>query len=159
MERLQPGLQNIRRRLQAEGLGAAIFAETPLAAALAAWAQEIGLRPILVGLRDDSLGGAEAFRREVERLEARLPDDMALLENPPLAKVQLELQRLIREGRLRVLLGSAHEVSAAGQAPGVAVLEVGFPRTSFHPREAAPTYGYTGAQGLCRRVLDQLGHG
>jgi nitrogenase molybdenum-iron protein alpha/beta subunit len=156
MEQIRPGLLQIRRRFRNDGRRAAIFAETPLAAALAVLTEELGIPPVLVGLRDDSFGGAAAFRRDAAHVGVELPGDLRVLANPPLYLARSELRRLAEDGCLRVVLGSAQELALLERPAGVATVELGFPRVSFHPREPSPTWGFAGAQFLCRRILEQL---
>lgn len=151
---VRPAMEAVRRRQSRRPGRSAVFAETPLAAALAVFLAELGLPPILVGLRDSSLGGAPAFWKEIAASGRELPSDLDVLENPSLEAVQRRIGRLAGKGRLGALLGSTYETAAAGPDPGFPCLEVGFPRATYHPKTSAPIYGFAGARNLCRRLLE-----
>ncbi|HBL18472.1 MAG TPA: hypothetical protein DD417_17380 [Elusimicrobia bacterium] len=171
LKRAQAGVRgrtsDALRRLRAAsrrlpGKRSAVFAATPLAAGLAAFLDECGLPPLLVGLNDSSLGGKRAFREAYRRTGRTLPAGLRLLEDPPLRGLQAALAAACRGGEIGVLLGSATELrclSGAGLPAGrtPAAVELGYPSLDYHPRGAAPYLGVSGTLHLCRRILAAAG--
>lgn len=153
------------------GIRVAVFADTPLAAGLCSLVAELGLKPVLVGLRDRSLGGLESFRAVLQQDAIQLPDDVEVMENPSPARIRDKLFGLMLERRLQFVLGSSVElnlfstwtadevlriISSPGhQASGPAMLglEIGFPSSGYHLTHAAPFMGFGGAVALAQRIL------
>ncbi len=145
-------------------LRVAVFAEPPLAGGLCNLLMELGLSPVLVGLRGESLGGAEAFRAILEREGRRLPEEAEVLERPSLAHGRDACLELWREGRLDGVLGSATELAplrtladeARPRTPGKPppfALEIGFPCREYHALRPMPLMGYAGAATLAQRLV------
>ncbi|MDD5628003.1 MAG: nitrogenase component 1 [Elusimicrobia bacterium] len=153
--RAEPALRALRRKLQ--GRRSAIFADTPLAAGLAAFAAEARLAPALVGLRDESLGGREGFLRLLRESGAEPPRDLQVLCNPSLAEAGKRIAELARDGSLGLLCGSRCETAELSRASArIPVVETGFPCAGWHAAAPSPSLGFAGAAGLCERVLGQL---
>jgi hypothetical protein len=121
-----------------------------------------------VGLRDRSFGGENALRATLASLGAPLREDAEVLADPSLWLVKSRVGALVLEGNLRVVVGSAAEVTAlrggrdgyrhlfADGGPGLSTLITGFPSTGFHAIHPLPTFGYGGAVALGQRLLDAL---
>jgi len=146
----------------------AVFAETPLAAGLTDLVSGLGLDPVLVGLRDRSLGGAAAFRRGLAQADLELRPDAVLLEDPSLWSARAHLRDGLRERQVVAVLGSAAELGGlthgslaeqTAHGPRIhrfAPLILGFPSSGHHAVQSQPTYGYGGAVTIAQRLLDAL---
>jgi len=88
----------------------AVFADTPSAVGLTAFLEEVGLSVRLVGLRDRSLGGVEAFTQGLEGLGATLRPDAEVWADPSLLRIRAALGPLVHQGELTAVLGSAAEL-------------------------------------------------
>jgi nitrogenase molybdenum-iron protein alpha/beta subunit len=147
----------------------AVLAEAPLAAGYCSMLIELGLSPVLVGLRSSRLGG----RAELERILAAdglfLPADAVVLEGPSLAALRATLLDQLRARRIDGVLGSATELNLLGQldpaelalptsggqpARGPFVLEIGFPCWHYHAVQQMPFMGYGGMVTLAQRLID-----
>ena len=153
------------------GLKAAVFADTPMAAGLCSLLSELGLKPVLVGLRDRSLGGKQAFLQTLRQDGVELPDRSEILEDPALRDVHERLVESIVEGGVQCVFGSSVELNlfsawtpdqvmrlvdrpeASAGGPGLFALEIGFPSTGYHLTHADPFMGFGGAVALAQRIL------
>lgn len=153
------------------GLRAAVFADTPLAAGLCSLLDDMGVKPVLVGLRDSSLGGRGAFLQVLGRDGVQLPEEAEILENPALKTVKERLVDWAIERRLQCVFGSSVELNlfsawapeeimrfmdrpgGAAGGPGLFALEIGFPSTGYHVTHAEPFMGFGGAVALAQRIL------
>jgi nitrogenase molybdenum-iron protein alpha/beta subunit len=154
--RLQPSLGVFRAFVRENFKDArlAVFADTPLAAGLAALARELGLEPALVGLRDASLGGRRAFAA------AGSCPGSEVLESPSLQAVRDGVGRAVRRSPLLAVIGSTSELRELSLDPELrarsgALLELGFPSVSYHALAPAPYYGIAGVLSLCHRLMNQ----
>ncbi|MFA6319084.1 MAG: nitrogenase component 1 [Elusimicrobiota bacterium] len=146
-----------KTRRSLKGRRSAVFADTPLAAGLAGFAAEVGLPPVLVGLRDESLGGKEAFLRLLRQSGTEPPKDLEVLCNPPLADARRSIAALCRDGSLGLLFGSNYEAAEPGRAGlRIPVVETGFPCVGWHASEPSPSLGFAGAECLAERILAGL---
>lgn len=150
--------------------GVAIVAEPPLAAGLCSLLMELGLQPVYVGLRGESLGGARVFAETLERDGFVLPDGVPVVENPSLYGIRASMLALLREGVLDGVFGSANELNMLTSVPpkeylrehvigraepqGPFFVEVGFPCRDYHTMLAAPYLGYGGVVVVGQRILD-----
>jgi nitrogenase molybdenum-iron protein alpha/beta subunit len=139
----------------------AIFADTPLAIGLVSLSLEMGLKPCLVGLRDWSLGGREAFEQGLAELGFEMPADMEIIERPSLYWISTECMARITRGELHVVIGSTIELRVlkecyAESAPRFRAvpIETGFPSAHSHVVTPRPTLGFAGAVAWAQRVLD-----
>jgi nitrogenase molybdenum-iron protein alpha/beta subunit len=140
------------------GRRVAILADTPFAVGLTAAAVELHLRPALVGLLDQSLGGAAAFFRGLERLEVSLPAGCTVLPAPTASEVDAAATS-IREAHG----GAGVEVVVSPDlwlppslTEGAARLEMGLPANRKHGLYAMPAMGFNGLVALAQRVLDAV---
>jgi nitrogenase molybdenum-iron protein alpha/beta subunit len=139
----------------------AVFADTPLAAGLTAALCELGLPPVLVGLRDTSLGGRRAFVAAARRAGAELRPDLVVLEAPSLTAAREGVIRARERFQLAAVIGSAaelRELALAGVGAGgaCALLELGFPSVSFHALYPAPVFGFGGVLHLSHRLMNGI---
>lgn len=166
IERTAEPLKKMVSRWRTEQV--AVFGEAPMAAGLCAMLLELGMRPTLVGLRGPSLGGEAAFRGVLERNGQALPDDVEILEQPSLARIEERLTTMLREGRLNGVVGSATELAvlrgrrpedvmpgrwAEGQS-GPFLLELGYPCQSYHALQQMPFMGISGVATLAQRLVE-----
>jgi len=159
LEFAQPQIHMFRHYVQ-HRLGAArlaIFADTPLAAGLASLGIEMGLRPVLVGLTDESLGGRTAFAEAVGRAGLELPSDLEVVERPSLQSLREKVAQANADGQLAAVMGSSSELSFLSRQQGhadVPLLEIGFPSVSYHVLYPTPFYGIGGALALCQTIMN-----
>lgn len=145
----------------------AVFAEPPLAAGICAMLLELGMQPVLVGLRGKGLGGASYLRGVLERDELALPEGAEVLEDPSLARIQSAVRRLLERGELDGVIGSATELNpirtmdatqprARTESPvdEPFVLEFGFPCLNYHALQQMPFMGYGGVVCFAQRMVD-----
>jgi len=156
----------VRTRLV--GGRSAVFAETPLAAGLSDLLSGLNLPPVLVGLRDRSLGGGAAFRKGLAQAGLDLRPDALVLEDPSLWTARAHLRDGIRKRQILAVLGSAAELGGltegrladqhdgGSQAHRFAPLILGFPSSGHHALQSQPTYGFGGAVTVAQRLLDAL---
>lgn len=131
----------------------ALFADVPLAAALAAFLCDLEMDAEIVGLLDRTLGGPEAFTSAFERLcpaAASLPH---ILTDPSRDAVIKTTAGLVPLPDL--VLGTSVELLDLAHM-GVPSLEVGFPSFARHGLYPIPTLGFDGACALGQRILDAL---
>jgi len=141
----------------------AIFADTPLAVGLVTLMLEMGLKPRLVGLRDWSLGGREAFEEAMERLGVELPPDMEIIERPSLYWLSTECMERIKNDDFHVVIGSTMELRVIQEcfkemAPNfrATLIETGFPSAQSHVVTPRPSMGFSGAIAWAQRILDAM---
>ena len=142
------------------GAGVAIVAETPLAAGLTSMMTELGFRPLLVGLRDESLGQRELFDEWLEKDGVKLPEDVKIIERPSLRTLREELTAGIMSGRFQGVIGSSTDTQLLQDSKIFDVrpfiLQAGFPTTKYHVTYSIPTFGYAGVMAMAQRILDQV---
>ena len=136
----------------------AVYAEPPLAAGLCSLLYDLGITPVLVGLRGPSLGGADAFSAVLERDGHPVPE--VVLEGPSLHRIQATAADLLAVGGVEGFLGSATELNTIAhlEPPGIAkrgpfVLEIGFPCMHYHALRQMPFLGYGGVVTLAQRLI------
>ena len=155
---------------QLQGLRAAVFAEAPLAAGLIATLLDLGLRPVLVGLRGHTVGDRTALEATLSRWGHALPDDCEVLEQPSIAAVRQSCGDRISAQQLDVVIGAATEMNAlstlrpatflgsiAGSAArpvGPRTVEMGFPCREWHTTQPMPFLGHAGVLVLAHRIIN-----
>lgn len=156
-DRARAPIAKMRGRWRHHRVG--VFAEAPLAAGLCSMLLELGLQPVLVGLRGRSMGGEAELRAVLERNGLQLPDDAEVLEAPSLARLRDRAARLLRAGRVDGFLGSATELNPIRTLEPVPnahpfALEIGFPCERFHALQQMPFMGYGGVVCLAQRLVE-----
>jgi nitrogenase molybdenum-iron protein alpha/beta subunit len=147
----------------------AVFADVPLAAGLCSLLIELGMTPVLVGLRGSTLGGREELDRVLDADGVALPEGAVVLDDPSLFAIREHLARAIDEG-LDGVIGAAPDlnmlaslaprshvhdhVSGRLQPQGPFVLELGFPSRDHHAMMPMPYLGYGGVVVLAQRIVD-----
>jgi nitrogenase molybdenum-iron protein alpha/beta subunit len=143
-------------------VGAAIFADVPLAAGLYTIFHELGIHVRAVGLRDpfQSLGGKITFLETLERNGITETDDTDIIINPSLRAVRERTMELARSRDLQVVIGSTHEMNVLQRQPAAVALsqptiliETGFPSDRQHATEPSPKLGYAGVAHWAQRLL------
>lgn len=143
-------------------VGAAIYADVPLAAGLTTIFQELGIHVRLVGLRDPfrSLGGKIAFLETLERNGITELPGTEILVNPSLRMVRERTMELVVEREVQVIIGSTHEMNVLQRQPAAVALsrptvliEAGFPSDRHHATEPSPSLGYAGVAHWAQRLL------
>ena len=148
----------------------AVFADTPLAAGLCSLLIELGMPPVLAGLRDRSLGGRKAFTEALSRAGTPAPDDLEVLECPSLERVRSRVHELRDRRGLSLVLGSHTELSALGRGPTdrsgsgeprpgsaeIPSVEIGFPSLGYHVLFPTPFYGVAGALATAQRIMNLI---
>lgn len=148
----------------------AVIAEAPLAAGVTSMMIELGLTPVMVGLKARSLGGRAALEETCARAGVTLPGDLEVVEEPSIALLRDRFTALLAEERLDGVLGSATDLNALRSVPpetmlrphaGAAMqpqgpfqLEIGFPKRDHHASYPMPFMGYAGVMMWIQRVLD-----
>jgi nitrogenase molybdenum-iron protein alpha/beta subunit len=171
LEHARPHLAKLADRMGC--VRVAIFAETPLAAGLCSLLTEIGFTPVLVGLRDSSLGGVPAFEAVLRKNGVTLADDVEILQQPSMRLVREHLLRLLMDRKIHGLIGSTAEINLLSTLslkertaihPRLAflqnilfVLEVGFPALNYHVTHSVPTLGFGGAVAWAQRIINATG--
>ncbi|MBI5210176.1 MAG: hypothetical protein HY927_09430 [Elusimicrobia bacterium] len=134
-----------------------IFADTPLAAGLTSLLLELGQPPIVVGLRDRSLGGARAFREALARTGLSAPDDLEVVECPSLDLARSKVLALSQADRLAMVLCSHAELlclRGLGEQVKIPIIEIGFPSMTYHVLYPTPFYGIAGALAGAQRIMN-----
>ena len=147
-------VQPMRSRLERKPV--AVFAEAPLAAGLCGVLLELGMEPVLVGVRGTSLGGPDTVRETLARWGQALPERCEVLAAPSLDRIRQRVAAHIDDG-LGHVLGSATELNALADLPGadgVRALEVGFPCQHHHTFMQLPFLGYGGVVTLAQRLVN-----
>lgn len=149
----------------------AVFAEAPYAAGLVAMLIELGIDPVLVGLRERFLGGRRLFDETLERSGVTLPRHTEVFEQPSLRLIRERCGALLQGKRLDGVIGSAHELSLFDLAKMQTVMasvtagnrliriETGFPSDNHHASFPFATFGYAGVVAWAQRILDLHLHG
>lgn len=163
-QRARQPLQKMASRWRS--LRVAVLAEPPLAAGICSVLLELGIRPVLVALRGQSLGGSDELRGVLERDGLRLPVEAEVLPSPSLATLRDALRTRLAAGELDGVLGSATEQNllttlspaelggADRDRRGPFVLELGFPCWHYHAVQQMPFMGYGGVITLAQRLID-----
>ena len=148
----------------------AVIAELPLAAGLCSLLIELGFNPVLVGIRGESLGGAEDLHASLTRDGLRLEPDAVVLENPSLFTLRGQFEALLEGEGLDGVFGAAPDLnmlttlspklhvharsSGAVEPQGPFLVEIGFPSRDFHAMMPMPFMGYGGVIVLAQRIAD-----
>ena len=133
------------------GFPVTIFADTPLAAGLSCLMMDLDMRPVRIGLRDESLGGRTAYIEAVERMGHRLPAEIEILEAPS----TLEAKALLRKKEeWQLVIGSSDERIMADRS--TRFIEIGFPSAHYHVTKPEPYMGFGGAIAFAQRVIDVI---
>lgn len=157
-------------RNQLAGQRVAVFAEPPLAAGWVGLLQELGMQPVLVGLKGHTLGREEAFEAALRQAGHAVPRGLTVVSEPSLARVREEVSARLAAGRLDGVVGSATDHNTltslpperflgawAGRRPqgaGPFLLESGFPCKRYHCTRDMPFLGYEGVVVQAQRLLD-----
>jgi nitrogenase molybdenum-iron protein alpha/beta subunit len=138
------------------GLRAVVLADTPLSAGLVCLLGEIGVKTVLVGLLDRTLGGARRFRAAVAAGGGVLDNGCRVIEDPSARDVGLAAGALrLGGGRGPFEILMAPDVWLPEEATrGAARVEIGFPCNNRHAIAASPFLGYAGALSVSQRLLD-----
>lgn len=155
-------LDNVSERFR--NLKLAVYAETPLAAGVVTLLHEMGIRVVLVGLRDKAgcLGGREAFLETLSRNGVPV-GDMEIFVDPSLRSTRERVSELLGRDALDGVIGSTHELDVLRHLPAQSarltsafLMEVGFPSDQHHAAFMMPTFGFTGAVIWAQRLLDAV---
>lgn len=149
-EHVLPELAKVANRWR--GMQVVIFADTPLAAGLCGLVMEMGLRPAVVGLRDGSLGGREAFMQALQRGGHRAPGELRVVEHPSVLEVRDTLRSLEQGDGAAIMIASSGEHSGY-QIPTV---EIGFPSIRHHVARPDPYMGFGGVTAFAQRMMTVL---
>jgi len=149
------------------GQRVAVIADLPLAAGTSAVLTELGLDVVLVGVRGQSLGGADQLRDTMQRYGVSLRAEV--LDDPSVALVRSEIGELVAHGRLDGVLGSATDLNAIATLPprtllrqtpsgrvhpaGPFTVEIGFPCKRYHVLRPAPVMGPAGMLVWAERLI------
>jgi nitrogenase molybdenum-iron protein alpha/beta subunit len=168
LEHARPQLAKVSERFR--GLRVAVFAETPLAAGLCGLLMEMGMLPVWVGLRDESLGGRQALEATLAADGFSLPEDAQVSQRPSLRCVRKRILELAGERKLHGIFGSAVELGLLrtfsarelseiypdfpAQKHILFELECGFPSSNYHLTHATPSLGFGGAVAWAQRILN-----
>jgi nitrogenase molybdenum-iron protein alpha/beta subunit len=143
----------------------AIFAETPFAAGLYSLLHELEIHVSFVGLRDPfgSLGGKLAFMETLERNGITDLGELEVVVNPSLRTVRDRSTALVREKKVRCIIGSSHELNVQqghtgpnGLAERIIMIEAGFPSDRHHTTAPSPSLGYEGVAFWSQRILNAI---
>lgn len=141
------------------GQPVAIIADTPLAAGLTSMMSEFGFRPMLIGLRDESLGQRALFEEWLEKDGVKLPEGAEIVERPSLRFIREELIERIQNREIMGVFGSSTDMNLLQNirlANRPFAIQVGFPTTKYHVTYSIPTFGYGGVVAMAQRILDQI---
>lgn len=146
--RIEPLLRVARERLS--GSRMAVLADTPTAAGLAGLAADLGMRTVLVGLLDRTLGGREALEHALVRSDREL--DCTVLESPTAQQTATALHELGADAPHVIVSPDVwlppHLTADAGR------VQLGIPSNLKHAIYAQPVLGYRGAVSLSQRLMD-----
>ena len=153
-----------------EGKRVALFADVPLLVGLCTVMLELGLMPVLLGIRGHTLGGEQAVREGVARNGFVLPENLPFLESPSLHAVREAIRELRDLDGVDGMVASATEFNAITTLPadtfvrydyrgepvgrGMFALEAGFPCKRYHVTRPSPFMGYAGVMGWADRLLN-----
>jgi nitrogenase molybdenum-iron protein alpha/beta subunit len=166
---VQPRLNLVRDNFR--NVHMAVFAEAPYAAGLVGLLIELGIDPVMVGIRERYLGGRRLFDETLERAGVTLPRHTEVIEQPSLRLIRERCGALMQSRRLQGVIGSAHELSLFDRAKMQTLMasvsgtgqlmriETGFPSDNHHASFPHPTFGYAGAVAWAQRILDLHLHG
>ena len=167
-QRVWSQLRKVADRWRA--LRVAVFAEVPLAVGLVAMLAEMGLEPVLVGLRGEGLGSKRVFREGLEALGVVLASECEVLENPSLAATKAQVEARLSEDALDGIFAASTELNtistirpdvhmrryAGGpmQPQGPFIVEIGFPAQDWHVTQPTPFMGWGGVLVMAQRILN-----
>lgn len=147
------------------GMKVAVFADPAHGAGLTSLLLELGLHPVLIGIKGSTLGGEDSFREVLEADGNPLPDDSQVLENPSIWKIQESLKALLKDGQIDGVFGNATDLNALSSIPaehflagtsepqGPFILETGFPCQDNHVFYPMPFMGYRGVEAWVQRII------
>lgn len=147
------------------GMRVAVFADPAHGAGLVSLLLEMGIEPILVGLKGTTMGGKSAFLECLDRDGNPLPEGAEILENPSISLIQERLQEHLTHGRLDGVFGSAVDMNALASLPpdvfrgntntpqGPFTVETGFPCKDYHALYPMPFMGYQGVEAWVQRLM------
>ncbi len=160
-ERTREQLEKVSSHLR--NCNIAVFADPVLAAGMVSLLHEMGVPVPLVGLRDShgALGGKVTFLEILARNGISDVSQMEIVNEPSLRYVKQSCLKLMREGRLRGVIGSSHELDTFQHTPrtmamstNTFLLEVGFPSDRRHSAVSSPSLGFQGTIDWAQRILD-----
>ncbi len=147
------------------GMRVAVFADPAHGAGLLSILLEIGLEPVLVGLKGSTMGDESHVYDCLEKDGNLLPENTRIFSNPSISLIQDQLKELLGEGKLDGVFGSAVDLNAlsalppesfAGQSQspqGPFMVETGFPCRDYHALYPMPFMGYRGVEVWVQRIL------
>lgn len=152
MARAVPLLAHVARRLQ--GVCAAVFLDTAMAAAVTAFLLDLGLEVPFVALTDRDDADEERFLATLARLAPPgAPRPEVVLCGPSRNESLRRFFVLTADREVPVAVGSAVQRLVLNQHLTF-VVELGFPATARHVLYPTPFLGFNGAVALAQRVLD-----
>lgn len=153
LRKVVPMMQPAVDRLQ--GLRAAVFSDTPRASALAGFLIELGIKPVLAGLTDRTLGGEKAFMESLSNQDIHSTGSINVLEDPSPGQLHKAVKEAIEESDINFIIGSSYEIQDLKPFK-VPKIEIGFPSYEKHFVYPVPELGFTGALAIVQRLLDAL---
>jgi nitrogenase molybdenum-iron protein alpha/beta subunit len=147
------------------GLRVAVFADPAHGAGLVSLLLEMGIEPVLVGLKGTTMGGKTALMECLDRDGNPLPEGTEILENPSISLIQERLREHLTLGRLDGVFGSAVDINALASLPpdvfrgntqdpyGPFTVETGFPCKDYHALYPMPFLGYQGVEAWVQRLI------
>jgi nitrogenase molybdenum-iron protein alpha/beta subunit len=156
LEKVVPLLRLASRSLDAVPI--ALFLPTDLAAAVGAFAADLGAEVRFVALPDAEDASRARFLRAFRELAPTgTPDPDTILEGPSRNEEIRKVTETFGIGEPRrirpVVIGSTVQSSALEPA-GVPVIQLGFPSLRQHWIYPVPYMGFNGAVGLAQRLMD-----
>ena len=148
------------------GMKVAVFADPAHGAGLTSLLLELGIQPVIVGLKGTTMGGEEQFRNCLEADGNPLPEDCILLDNPSVDAIQTHLKTRLERKELDGVFGNAVDMNALASLPessfrrgteipfGPFVVETGFPCRDHHVLYPLPFMGYRGVEAWVQRILN-----
>jgi len=148
------------------GMKVAIFADPAHGAGLTSLILELGIQPVIVGLKGTTMGGEEQLRSCLEADGNPLPEDTVVLENPSVDAIQQNLKERLERRELDGVFGNAVDLNALASLPestfrrgdevpfGPFVVETGFPCRDHHVLYPLPFMGYRGVEAWVQRILN-----
>lgn len=143
------------------GLRIGLIADLPHMVGFYSFLQELGVEFAFVGLRGDSFGGREEFKKELQKLEIPEQDELLILDNPSLQAIVDLVDELGQLDDLDGVIASSTELNAIEQnvsweAEEPFLLEFGFPCKHHHVTRPSPYMGYVGCLSFVDRILAVL---
>ena len=138
---------------QLRGARAALFLDTPTAAAVHAFASQMGVQVDLVCLTDGEEASEEAFWSASTRLGAAPARRPEILVGPSRDGAMRALFRLRDRARVQLVVGSSFQQAVLSREWATTV-EIGYPSSTKHWIYPMPWMGYNGAVALAQRFLD-----